>query len=63
MRVMNGEAKEEVRSKLDIEAVIGEYVQLRRAGRKWKGLSPFSEEKTPSFFVSPEEGREDDSGR
>lgn len=56
MRVMNGEAKEEVRSKLDIEAVIGEYVQLRRAGRNWKGLSPFSEEKTPSFFVSPEKG-------
>lgn len=53
---MNGEAKEEVRAKLDIEAVIGEYVQLRRAGRNWKGLSPFSDEKTPSFFVSPEKG-------
>lgn len=56
MRVMNGEAKEEVRAKLDIEAVIGEYVQLKRAGRNWKGLSPFSEEKTPSFFVSPDKG-------
>ena len=53
---MNGEAKEEVRNKLDIEAVIGEYVQLKRAGRNWKGLSPFSDEKTPSFFVSPEKG-------
>jgi DNA primase len=53
---MNGEAKEEVRSKLDIEAVVGEYVQLKRAGRNWKGLSPFSDEKTPSFFVSPEKG-------
>ena len=53
---MNGDAKEEVRAKLDIEAVIGEYVQLRRAGRNWKGLSPFSDEKTPSFFVSPEKG-------
>ncbi|TXG76120.1 DNA primase, partial [Patescibacteria group bacterium] len=53
---MNGEAKEEVRSKLDIEAVIGEYVQLKRAGRNWKGLSPFSSEKTPSFIVSPEKG-------
>ena len=29
---------------------------MRRAGRSWKGLSPFSEEKTPSFFVSPERG-------
>lgn len=56
MRIMNGEAKEEVRAKLDIEAVVGEYVQLRRAGRNWKGLSPFSDEKTPSFIVSPEKG-------
>jgi DNA primase len=53
---MNGEAKEEVRSRLDIESVIGEYVQLKRAGRNWKGLSPFSDEKTASFFVSPEKG-------
>lgn len=53
---MNGDAKEEVRSKLDIEAVVGEYVQLKRAGRNWKGLSPFSDEKTPSFIVSPEKG-------
>ena len=48
------DAKEEVRSRLNIEDVIGEYVQLRRAGRNFKGLSPFSGEKTPSFFVSPE---------
>jgi len=48
------EAKEEVRSRLNIEDVIGEYVQLKRAGRNYKGLSPFSGEKTPSFFVSPD---------
>lgn len=48
------DAKEEVRSKLNIEDVIGEYMQLKRAGRNFKGLSPFSGEKTPSFFVSPE---------
>jgi DNA primase len=48
------DAKEEVRSRLNIEDVIGEYVQLRRAGRNFKGLSPFSGEKTPSFFVSPD---------
>lgn len=48
------DAKEEVRSRLSIEDVIGEYVQLKRAGRNFKGLSPFSGEKTPSFFVSPE---------
>jgi DNA primase len=51
---MQGDAKEEVRSKLNIEDVIGEYVQLKRAGRNFKGLSPFSGEKSPSFFVSPE---------
>jgi DNA primase len=56
MKQMNGDAKEEVRAKLDIEAVVGEYVQLKRAGRNWKGLSPFSDEKTPSFFVSPDKG-------
>ena len=48
------DAKEEVRAKLNIEDVVGEYVQLKRAGRSFKGLSPFSGEKTPSFFVSPD---------
>jgi DNA primase len=48
------DAKEEVRSRLNIEDVVGEYVQLKRAGRNFKGLSPFSGEKTPSFYVSPE---------
>ncbi len=51
---MQGDAKEEVRSRLNIEDVIGEYVQLKRAGRNFKGLSPFSGEKTPSFYVSPD---------
>lgn len=51
---MQGDAKEEVRSRLAIEDVVGEYVQLKRAGRNFKGLSPFSGEKTPSFFVSPD---------
>lgn len=46
--------KEEVRARLAIEDVIGEYVELKRAGRNFKGLSPFSQEKTPSFFVSPD---------
>jgi len=48
------DAKEEVRSRLNIEDVISEYVQLKRAGRNFKGLSPFTAEKTPSFTVSPE---------
>jgi len=48
------DAKEEIRARLAIEDVIAEYVQLKRAGRHWKGLSPFSNEKTPSFVVSPD---------
>ena len=50
------DAKEEIRSRLAVEDVIGEYVQLKRAGRNWKGLSPFGAEKTPSFVVSPDKG-------
>jgi DNA primase len=48
------EAKEEVRARLNIEDVVSEYVQLKRAGRNFKGLSPFTSERTPSFVVSPE---------
>ena len=48
------DAVEEVKSRLGIEDVVAEYVQLKRAGRNFKGLSPFSNEKTPSFIVSPE---------
>lgn len=48
------DAKEEIRARLAIEDIIGEYVLLKRAGRSWKGLSPFSSEKTPSFFVVPD---------
>lgn len=51
---MNNDAREEVRARLAIEDVVGEYVQLKRAGRNFKGLSPFTGEKTASFFVSPD---------
>lgn len=51
---MNNDAREEVRTRLAIEDVVGEYVQLKRAGRNFKGLSPFTGEKTASFFVSPD---------
>ncbi len=36
-----------------VEEVIGDFVQLKRAGSNYKGLSPFSDEKSPSFMVSP----------
>jgi len=47
---------DEIRSRADIVAFIGDYTSLHRAGAKWKGLSPFTAEKTPSFFVDPEKG-------
>lgn len=48
------DAVEEIKSRLAVEDVVSEYVQLKRAGRNLKGLSPFTNEKTPSFTVSPE---------
>ncbi len=39
-----------------IEEVVGEFVQLKKAGSNFKGLSPWTDEKTPSFFVSPTKG-------
>lgn len=48
------DAKDEVKQRLSIEEVVGDYLELKRAGRNFKALSPFSAEKTPSFMVSPE---------
>jgi DNA primase len=48
------DAVSEVKARLNIEDVVSEYVQLKRTGRNFKGLSPWTNEKTPSFIVSPE---------
>ncbi len=48
------DAVEDIKSRLSIEDVISEYVQLKRSGRNFKGLSPWTNEKTPSLMVSPE---------
>ena len=43
---------EEIRTRLPVSAVVGKRVRLKKAGREWKGLSPFNAEKTPSFYVN-----------
>ena len=48
------DAVAEVKARLNIEDVVAEYVQLKRSGRNFKGLSPWTNERTPSFIVSPE---------
>lgn len=50
------DAKEEIRARLPIEDVVGQYIELKRAGRNLKGRSPWGVDKTPSFMVSPEKG-------
>ena len=48
------DAKDEIKQKLSVEEVVGDYLELRRSGRNFKAISPFTSERTPSFMVSPE---------
>jgi DNA primase len=47
---------DEIRARLPVSAVVSRRVPLKRAGREWKGLSPFNPEKTPSFTVNDQKG-------
>jgi hypothetical protein len=47
---------DEIRARLPVSAVVGKRVALKKAGREWKGLSPFKSEKSPSFFVNDIKG-------
>ncbi|MDO4872205.1 MAG: DNA primase [bacterium] len=51
---MNNGAMDEIRARINIEDLASEYLELRRAGRNFKALSPWTNERTPSFIVSPE---------
>jgi DNA primase len=53
---MSSEQIQQIKERLDIVEVVGEYVKLTKAGKNYKGLSPFRSEKTPSFYVSPDKG-------
>lgn len=48
------DAVEDIKSRLSIEDVIADYGELKRSGRNFKALSPFTKEKTPSLMISPE---------
>jgi DNA primase len=47
---------DELRARLQVSEVVGRRVKLKKAGREWKGLSPFQQEKTPSFYVNDQKG-------
>ena len=52
----SGDAVEQIKDRLDIVEVISPYVELKPAGKSLKGKSPFTNERTPSFYVSPDRG-------
>jgi len=47
---------EEIKNRVDIVEVVGDFVTLKRSGSSFKALSPFTNEKTPSFYVVPSKG-------
>src|SRR5688500_18615915 len=54
--MISREAIDEVKNRMDILDVIGDFVSLKRSGQNYKALSPFTNEKTASFYVVPSKG-------
>lgn len=53
---MASDTVQEIKNKLSIVDVVSPYVKLSKAGKYWRGLSPFNKEKTPSFYVNVDRG-------
>ena len=47
---------EDIKNRVDIIDVISDFITLKRSGQNYKALSPFTNEKTPSFYVVPTKG-------
>ena len=54
--MINPATIEEIKNRMDIVEVVGDFVSLKRSGSSYKALSPFTSEKTPSFYVVPSKG-------
>ena len=56
MPTISKQSIETIKAQLNLVDVVSPYVQLKQSGRSWVGLSPFTQEKTPSFYVHPDKG-------
>lgn len=54
--MINRETIDEIKNRVDIVDVVGDFLSLKRSGQNYKALSPFTNEKTPSFYVVPAKG-------
>ena len=54
--MISRETIDEIKNRIDIIDVIGDFVTLKRSGQNYKALSPFTNEKTASFYVVPSKG-------
>ncbi len=54
--MINRDTIEEIKNRIDIIDVVSDFITLKRSGQNYKALSPFTNEKTPSFYVVPSKG-------